>query len=325
MCQASASDGMTLVLLLTLIKKALRSCTACADACCAPKPGGRFIEMDDGAKIFAHIEGEGTPIVLVHGWGLNHTMWTYQIRNLTAHGYKVVAIDLRGFGQSDRSDQKYTYQRWAKDLETVIETLDLYDVTLVGYSIGGAIAMQYASTHQPASPGTDSRVIKLGLVAAAGPHMLGDITNPNGHSLTFFSDIIDTLNGRGPRGVDPHVAAFEQFYGINYRGVNYGTHPQCYFELLDMFLNAPHKSLIDGLEELRDEDLTTGISQIKNTTTICHGTGDWLVRPGLAEIQNEKIEHSTLVWFNCSDHGLFFQEDVKLNNELRLLLEAPTS
>jgi len=64
------------------------------------------------------------PSNVVHGWALNHEMWKFQIPYLKDNGYQVVAIDLRGFGNSDKPPAGYTYETWANDLGTVIEKLD---------------------------------------------------------------------------------------------------------------------------------------------------------------------------------------------------------
>jgi pimeloyl-ACP methyl ester carboxylesterase len=131
--------------------------------CVEEPPSKRCIEVENGVKIFAQVQGEGKPIVLIHGWGLNHEMWNAQIPYLTEHGYKAVAVDLRGFGNSDKPVAVYDYDTWANDIGKVLEALDLQNVTLVGYSIGGAISMYYAATR------SDPHVEKLALVAAAGP------------------------------------------------------------------------------------------------------------------------------------------------------------
>jgi pimeloyl-ACP methyl ester carboxylesterase len=115
--------------------------------------------------MFAEVVGSGKPMLLVHGFGLTHEMWKYQIPYLKRHGYHVVSIDLRGFGYSKNVPAGYTYKTWAKDLGKAIDKFERDDVTLVGYSLGGAIAMYYMALHD------DPPVERLALVAAAGPYM----------------------------------------------------------------------------------------------------------------------------------------------------------
>ena len=112
-------------------------------------------------KLVFH-RGEGKPIVLVHGWPSSHLIFEYQMVALAERGYRVVGLDLRGFGQSDKPWHDNDFDTWATDLGAVIAALDLRDATLAGYSMGGAIAMHYAATRQ------EQRVTKLALLAAAG-------------------------------------------------------------------------------------------------------------------------------------------------------------
>ncbi|HYA33015.1 MAG TPA: alpha/beta hydrolase [Candidatus Bathyarchaeia archaeon] len=130
-----------------------------------PNPVADPVKVGRGVKMFAEVEGKGKPMMLVHGFGLTHEMWKYQIPYLTSRGYHVVAVDLRGFGESSNMPASYTYDTWAKDLGKAIDKFERDDVTLVGYSLGGAIAMHYMATHR------NPPVERLALIAAAGPYM----------------------------------------------------------------------------------------------------------------------------------------------------------
>jgi len=277
-------------------------------------PNDRRFKMDDGATIFARIEdkNDGKPIVLVHGWGLNHKMWKFQLSYLKERGYKTVSIDLRGSGQSIDPKENYTYERWTNDLDAVMQELNLNDVTLAGHSMGGAVAMYYAATHP------DSCVQKLVLIAAAGPCMVKGPDNPDGLPEVFFDDLIALLRKRSFRACQ---AVFDKFYGTAFPVARRTAHLECIPRFLDMFLRTPHKALIGGLKELRDEDDTEAISQISVKTTICHGKHDLVVHPRLAQKQQELIKGASLIWFENSGHYLFLEEDTKLNRELNRLLE----
>jgi non-heme chloroperoxidase len=133
-------------------------------------------------------EGPGKPIVLIHGWGLDRVMWGRQVSYLTQRSYYVVAIDLRGFGDSNESLTDYSYQTWACDAGSIIAELGLEDVMLVGYSIGGAIAMHYVSK------GIDPPVERLALMAAAGPCMTISWNHAHGHPHEFFDLMIAAID-----------------------------------------------------------------------------------------------------------------------------------
>ena len=105
----------------------------------------RFISSNDGTKIAVydyHPQGSET-VFLVHGWPLSHKMYEYQIELLLRCGYRVVAVDLRGFGRSDTPAGGYGYDQMAADIYCVIRALRLSRFTLVGFSMGGAIVLRY--------------------------------------------------------------------------------------------------------------------------------------------------------------------------------------
>lgn len=93
--------------------------------------------------------GEGHPIILHHGiFGSSDNLMTVS-RSLADRGYAVYALDARNHGQSPRSDE-FNYSVMASDVEQFLEDHSLQDVTLVGHSMGGKVAMQYAATYSRA-------------------------------------------------------------------------------------------------------------------------------------------------------------------------------
>jgi non-heme chloroperoxidase len=87
-----------------------------------------------------HVEdtgGPGRPVVLIHGWPLSSRAWQDRLPALTAAGFRVVAYDRHGFGRSDKPRGGYDYDTLADDLNGVLTELNLRDVSLVGFSMGG--------------------------------------------------------------------------------------------------------------------------------------------------------------------------------------------
>ncbi len=118
--------------------------------------------------------GTGRAVVLIHGWPLSGESWAHQVPALEAAGYRVVTYDRRGFGRSDKPLTGYGYDTLADDLEAVLTTLDLHDVTLVGFSMGGGEVARYVSRH-----GLD-RVRSVVFAAAVPPFLLHTPGNPDG-------------------------------------------------------------------------------------------------------------------------------------------------
>ncbi|MFD5107234.1 alpha/beta fold hydrolase [Streptomyces cinereoruber] len=118
--------------------------------------------------------GPGRPVVLIHGWPLSGESWKYQVPALAEAGYRVVTYDRRGFGRSDKPVLNYTYDTLADDLNALLTELDLRDVTLVGFSMGGGEAARYVASY-----GTD-RLRGVVLASAVTPCMLQTSGNPEG-------------------------------------------------------------------------------------------------------------------------------------------------
>ncbi len=127
----------------------------------AHDPAGRELEdppsgepltwcLADGASIYAEAFGpeDGTPIVLAHGWTENHNYWVHEIRSLSSQGFRVVAYDLRGHGQSEGSGD-YAIDRFGEDLEAVLEAAvgEGQRALIVGHSLGAMSIAAWAEHH----------------------------------------------------------------------------------------------------------------------------------------------------------------------------------
>ncbi len=128
--------------------------------------------------------GEGQPVVLIHGWPLSHRMWASQIDALVAAGYRCIAYDRRGFGDSGRPDGGYDYETFSADLNDVLTHLDLQNVVLVGFSMGGGEVARYIGRY-----GTQ-RVAKAMLLGAVPPFLLQTSDNPDGAPQEVFDGMI---------------------------------------------------------------------------------------------------------------------------------------
>ena len=100
-----------------------------------------------GLKIGAAIEGEGPLIVLVHGWPESWYSWRHQIPFLSSLGYKVAAIDVRGYGKSDKPYEvaEYSMKNLTSDVISVIEDLGYSDAILFGHDWGAPIVWNYVA------------------------------------------------------------------------------------------------------------------------------------------------------------------------------------
>ena len=117
-----------------------------------------YLETEDGAKIYYEDHGNVRPILLVHGWLCSSRFWQKNVPEL-ANEFRVVAIDLRGHGNSSKILTGHTIRNYAHDVRQVIEHLGLEDAVLVGWSLGGPVVLSYFRQYAH-----DSRLKALGLV-----------------------------------------------------------------------------------------------------------------------------------------------------------------
>jgi pimeloyl-ACP methyl ester carboxylesterase len=95
----------------------------------------------DGCQLHYEEYGHGAPVLLIHGLGSSTRDWEYQIPDLAAH-YRVIVLDVRGHGRSDKPREPYSIAGFAEDAMALIEHLNYGPVHLVGISMGGMIGVQ---------------------------------------------------------------------------------------------------------------------------------------------------------------------------------------
>ncbi|MFI2104623.1 alpha/beta fold hydrolase [Isoptericola sp. NPDC019693] len=156
-------------------------------------------ENTTDVELYYEDQGSGQPVVLVHGYPLDGHSWELQTRELLAAGYRVVTYDRRGFGASSKVGSGYDYDTFAKDLDTVLTTLDLRDVILVGFSMGTGELARYVRNHG------HERVAKLAFLASLEPFLVQRDDNPEGVPQSVFDGIVDAARS-------DRYAWFTQFY-----------------------------------------------------------------------------------------------------------------
>ncbi|MEC5185547.1 non-heme chloroperoxidase [Cryobacterium sp. MP_3.1] len=157
-------------------------------------------ENSTNIDLYYEDHGTGQPVVLIHGFPLDGHSWEKQSAALLDAGYRVITYDRRGFGQSSQPTVGFDYDTFAADLNVVLETLDLRDVVLVGFSMGTGEVGRYLGSY-----GSD-RVAKAVFLASLEPFLLKTDENPGGAApLEFFEGIVDAVKA-------DRYAYFTEFY-----------------------------------------------------------------------------------------------------------------
>ncbi len=119
--------------------------------------------------------GSGRPVVLIHGWPLSGEAFKDNVPALEAAGYRVITYDRRGFGRSDKPTVgKYDYDTLTEDLHTLLTELDLNDVTVIGFSMGGGEVARYFSKYG------SERLRSVIFASSVTPYLEQTSDNPDG-------------------------------------------------------------------------------------------------------------------------------------------------
>lgn len=261
-----------------------------------------YIPVEQNVKIFVEDidPGHGKPILFLHGWPANHKMFEYQYNQLPKLGYRCIGVDHRGFGKSDRPWNGYSYNRLADDIRIVVDTLRLEDVTLVGHSMGGAIAIRYMARH------AGHKVSKLALLGAAAPTFTQRPDFPYGITKEEVNKLIEGTYTDRPK----MLADFGDIFFARYLTESFKD----WFHGLGIEASG-HATAMCAIS-LRDEDLREDLSKINVPTGIFRGKQDRICPFVIAELLQAGIRGSELIPFKYSGHGLFYTELEKFNREM---------
>ena len=261
-----------------------------------------YIEVEPNVKLHISDGGEGRPVVLIHGWPLSDEMYEYQYNDLIKNNFRVIGITLRGFGKSDKPYGNYNYDVHALDIKRILDILDINDAILVGFSMGGAIAVRYVSVYNGV------HVSKLVLAGAAVPLWTQRKDFPYNLTKSSVDDLIKLNNTDRPK----LLSNFAKIFSATPTSLNKGIGNW----LNGISLSASSIATAQCLVALRDTDLRDDMAKIKMPTLILHGKKDKICSFDLANQMKAGIANAQLVAFEESGHSLFLEETQKFNAEL---------
>ena len=254
-----------------------------------------YITTSDGADLFYKDWGMGQPVVFSHGWPLNSDSWEAQQLFLARHGFRVVAHDRRGHGRSTQTWHGNEMNTYADDLATLIDTLDLRDVTLVGFSTGGGEVARYVGRH-----GT-GRVAQLVLVSAVPPFMLRTDDNPGGLPVEVFDAIrAGSLADRSQLYRD---LADGPFFGNNRPGAEVSQGVRDAFWLQG--LQSGHRNAYECVAAFSATDFRADLDAVDVPALVIHGDDDQVVPFEVGgRASAARIKNATLKVYPGAPHGI---------------------
>jgi len=257
-------------------------------------------------------QGSGRPVVLIHGWPLSGRSWENQVPALVAAGYRVIAYDRRGFGESSQPWNSYTYDTLAADLDAVLTTLDLNEVTLVGFSMGGGEVARYIGTY-----GTQ-RVAQAVFAGAVTPYLYKTEGNPDGglddETIKAFQD-----------GVVLDRPAFLRNFVDNFFTAgdrkDLMSQPQKDFAWQVAAFASP-KATLDCIASFGLTDFRPDVAKIDVPTLVIHGDSDAIVPFEVSgKRMAETVPGAELHVIKGGPHGMNATHPAEFNEALLAFLE----
>ena len=238
--------------------------------------------------------GNGRAVVLIHGWPLSGESWSEQVPAFEAAGYRVITYDRRGFGRSDKPRTGYTYDTLTEDLHTLLTELDLNDVTLVGFSMGGGEVARYFTKY-----GTE-RLHSVVFASAVPPFLLKGPTNPDGPLDAALAETMTTgLTASEEKFYDGFIT---QFYSVD--GVLKVTEEQRQ-KALALALQSSKVAALACMAAFAETDFRDDLKAVSVPTLVIHGDGDGIVPfEGSGARTHEAIPGSELVVIHGAPHGV---------------------
>jgi non-heme chloroperoxidase len=259
-------------------------------------------QSSPATELFYYDQGEGQPVVLIHGWPLNHRMWESQINALTEAGYRCIAYDRRGFGESGRANQGYDYDTFASDLNDLINHLDLHDVVLAGFSMGGGEVARYIGNYG------SGRIAKAMLLGSVTPFLLQTADNATGVDKEVFDGMI--------QGVRKNRVAFladflNNFYNIEDTG---DANPDLIPYSKWLAWQALPVATQECITAFGTTDFRQDLEKFDVPTLIVHGDADRIVPLDIsAGRAHEMIRDSRLEIIPGAPHGFAATHAEQLN------------
>ncbi|WP_062257303.1 alpha/beta fold hydrolase [Dermacoccus sp. CCH2-D9] len=257
--------------------------------------------------------GQGRPVVLIHGWPLSGQSWSAQVEALAPH-YRVVTYDRRGFGESAKPAGGYDYDTLAGDLHGLLEALDLRDVTLVGFSMGGGEVARYMSRF-----GAD-RIHSVVFAGAVPPYMAKTDDNPDGPlDEKTATQMREGLEADREAFFDDFATTFFSTPKLGGLTSTLKVSEEQRQDAIAMVLQSDQNAALTCMDAFGTTDFRGDLGAVIVPALVVHGDSDTIVPfEGSGKRTHEAIEGSRVQIIEGTPHGLAVSHAEEFN---RILLD----
>ncbi|WP_308799008.1 alpha/beta fold hydrolase [Agromyces silvae] len=269
-------------------------------------------ENSTNIDLYYEDHGAGQPVVLIHGYPLDGSSWEKQSAALLDAGYRVITYDRRGFGKSSKPTTGYDYDTFAADLKVVLDTLDLRDAILVGFSMGTGEVGRYLGAYG------SERVAKAAFLASLEPYLLQTADNPAGVPNDVFAGIEQAATSDRFAWYDDF---FQNFYNLDENLGNRISEAA----VRGSWNVAAGASWFAASAVVQSwlTDFRADIEKVDVPSLILHGTGDRILPiDSTAREFAKRLPDATYVEIEGAPHGLLWTHADEVTEALLAFVRA---
>jgi len=246
--------------------------------------------------------GSGPPVVLIHGYPFNRSLWNEQLEALSSK-YRVVAPDLRGFGESDSSEGPVTMSRMAQDVAQLMDQLEIPQAVIGGLSMGGYVVLAFCKQFP-----SRVRALLLADTRAQADTEEAKKTRAEQADKALSEGMASIADAMLPKLLTPDTVS---------------KRPEVVKRIRDMMLKTKPQGAAGALLGMAQrEDQTEFISSIKVPALIVAGREDAITPPADSEAMHAKIAGSRLIVIENAGHVSNLEQTEQFNDALLAFLNS---
>lgn len=245
--------------------------------------------------LFYEEKGQGIPVVFIHGFPFDHTIWE-PLAPLLCDRARIILPDLRGFGKSPVTDAVYTMRLLAEDIVRLLDRLEIEKAVVVGHSMGGYVSLSFAQAYP-------NRLLGLGLIATQAA-----ADNPERRQSRYKT--AESVMHKGAR-----VVAGDMVKTLT-------RNKALVQPITQLILQAQPAGIVGALKGMAERhDLTGELANIQVPAVVIYGASDQLLPKERAEMMAQMLPKGWLVEVPDTGHMLMMEEPAAVAEPLRQLFE----